>query len=128
MRIVCSQAYRRIRKICFELVCDFKHFFNYERLLVASVLFAKFRFLCSIRGIRKSSASGKYSGDRQDARNLRLFRIIGDYQICEIRASDRSLVTRENSTTSTLFSELRKLSIAASIEICGIVRQNYQNT
>lgn len=128
MRIACSQAYRRIRKIRFELVCDFRHFFNYERLLVASVLFAKFRFLCSIRGIRKSSASGKYSGDRQDTRNLRLFRIIGDYQICEIRASDRSLVTRENSTTSTLFSELRKLSIAASIEICGIVRQNYQNT
>lgn len=128
MRIACSQAYRRIRKIRFELVCDFRHSFNYERLLVASVLFAKSRFRCSIRGIRKSSASGKYSGDRQDARNLRLFRIIGDYQICEIRASDRSLVTRENSTTSTLFSELRKLSIAASIEICGIVRQNYQNT
>lgn len=36
-------------------------FFIFQRLLVASVLFAKFRrFLCSIWGIRKSSASEKW--------------------------------------------------------------------
>lgn len=120
MRIASCQAYRKIRKIRFELVCNFRHFLNYEGLLADSVLFAKFRFLCSIRGIRKSSASGKYSGDRQDARNLQLFHIIGDYQICKIRSSDRSLVTRENSTTSMLLSE--DLSIVTSIEIEKIIK------